>query len=406
MMTIQHVPARPSARDFPIVIVGAGMAAYALARELRKRDRDIPLLLVTADAGTVYAKPMLSNALAAGRDAERLASAGAAEMAAVLGITILPHTRVTGIDTAAHVIDTTQGPIGYGRLVLALGAGARRPQLQGDAAHDVLAVDHLEGYALLRQRLDALGRPAHVAILGAGLAGCEFAEDFAAAGHRVTLVEPARRPLAQLVPPPLSLALLRAWRALPIAVRQGSAVAARRAGAADTGGVRLQLDDGGTLDADLVLAAIGSRPNVALAREAGLATARGILVDGYGRAGAPDVYALGDCAEYESGAGQLLRPGVAALQAAARALAATLCGMPTPVEDEPVLTLKSPLCPIAVCAPAPGTHGEWQLAHEDQRSVARFVDDGGVLRGFALTRPTPAARRALMAQLDRVVAVA
>lgn len=401
-MTIQHSPARPSARDFPIVIVGAGMAAYALARELRKRDRDTPLLLVTADAGTVYAKPLLSNALAAGRDAGQLASAGAAEMAAVLDITILSHTRVTGIDTAARAIDTTQGRIGYGRLVLALGAGARRPPLQGDAAHDVIAVGHLDDYALLRQRLDALQRPARIAILGAGLAGCEFAEDFAAAGHRVTLVDPARRPLAQLVPPPLSLALLRAWRALPIAVRQGHAQAVQRAGDL----LRLQLDDGTMLDADLVLAAVGSRPNAALAREAGLATARGILVDGYGRASAPGVYALGDCAEYESGAGKLLRPGVAALQAAARALAATLCGTLTPIEDEPVLTLKSPLCPIAVCAPAPGTHGEWQLAHEDQRSIARFVDDGGVLRGFALTRPTPALRRALMAQLDRAVAVA
>ncbi len=402
MMTTQYSPARPSARDFPIVIVGAGMAAFALARELRKRDRDTPLVLVTADAGTVYAKPLLSNALAAGRDAEQLASAGAAEMAAVLGITILPHTRVTGIDTAAHAIDTTQGRIGYGRLVLALGAGARRPQLQGDAAHDVVAVEHLDDYALLRRRLDALQRPAHIAILGAGLAGCEFAEDFAAAGHRVTLVDPARRPLAQLVPPPLSLALLRAWRALPIAVRQGCAQTVQREGDL----LRLQLDDGTVLDADLALAAIGSRPNAALAREAGLATARGILVDGYGRASVPDVYALGDCAEYESGAGNLLRPGVAALQAAARAIAATLCGSPTPIEDEPVLTLKSPLCPIAVCAPAPGVTGEWQLRNEDQRMVARFVDDDGIVRGFALTRPTPALRRALMAQLDRTPAIA
>lgn len=405
-MTSQPSPAAPAARHFPIVIVGAGMAAYALAREIRKRDPATPLALVTADAGTVYSKPLLSNALAAGRASDQLASADAAAMAAMLGIVVLPHTRVTGIDTAARAIDTTAGRLGYGRLVLALGAGARRPQLDGDAAHDVMAIDHLDDYTLLRRRLDALGRPAHIAILGAGLAGCEFAEDFAAAGHRVTLVDPARRPLAHLAPPPLALALLRAWRPLPIALRQGRAVSVQRDGDGDTTGLRLQLDDGAVLAADLALAAIGSRPNLALARDSGLETARGILVDGYGRASAPDVYALGDCAEYRSATGGLLRPGVTALQAAARAIAATLCGAPTPIEDDPVLTLKSPLCPMALCPPPAGVAGEWQLRSADQRMVARFVDDDGVVRGFAVTRPTPALRRTLLAQLDRAAALA
>jgi rubredoxin-NAD+ reductase len=384
------------------VIVGAGMAAYALARELRKRDAALPLVLVTADAGIAYAKPLLSNAFAAGRDSMALASASAAEMAAVLDLTILANTRVTGIDTAARTIDTTDGTIGYGRLVLALGAAARRPQLAGDAAHDVATINHLDDYVALRARLDALGRPAHVAILGAGLAGCEFAEDFAAAGHRVTLVDPQRRPLSHLAPPPLSLALLRAWRPLPIALRQGSVQTVQHL----DGGLRLLLDDGATVDADLALAATGSRPNAALAREAGLDTLHGILVDGYGRASAPDVYALGDCAEYRSATGPVLRPGTAALFAAARAIAATLCGMPTPIEDEPVLVLKSPLCPMALCAPAAGVAGEWQLRNEDHRIIARFIDDDGLLRGFALTHPTPALRRTLLAQLDGVAAIA
>ncbi|MBB3219422.1 hypothetical protein [Pseudoduganella umbonata] len=78
----------------PIVIVGAGMAAYALGRELRKLDKSTPLLFVTGDSGDAYAKPMLSNALALGKEAAQLVSATAGQMASTLGARLLTHTRV------------------------------------------------------------------------------------------------------------------------------------------------------------------------------------------------------------------------------------------------------------------------------------------------------------------------
>jgi rubredoxin-NAD+ reductase len=332
----------------PVVIVGAGMVGYGLARELRRLDRHRPIVMVTADAGTAYSKPLLSNAFVLGKDGSQLAGASAARMAESLDARILVRTRATRIDAAARILDTSAGPLAYGEL--ALGAAPIRLALGGSGAEAVLSVNHLDDYRVLRARLAALDGPAHVAILGAGLIGCEFADDLAAGGHRVTLVDPSPRPLAALAPPAMSAALVQAWEGKPIALRLGTlATVVDAAGA----GYAVSLASGEQLHADLVLSAVGLRPALALAREAGIATDRGILVDRYGRTSADHVHALGDCAEYTidgpGGAAAAILPYVGATMAAARALAATLAGKPTPlgVKREAVL-VKTPSCRLVL----------------------------------------------------------
>jgi rubredoxin-NAD+ reductase len=127
----------------PIVIIGAGMAAYSLAREFRKLDKTTPLMLVSGDAGGSYAKPMLSNAFALGKQAPQLVAASGAQMAATLNAQVLNHTRVAGIDRDARRIATDQGSFGYSKLVLALGAEPIRLPLDGDGAGEVVSVNHL-----------------------------------------------------------------------------------------------------------------------------------------------------------------------------------------------------------------------------------------------------------------------
>ena len=123
----------------PIVIIGAGMAAYSLAREFRKLDKATPLTLVAADAGGAYAKPMLSNAFALGKEAAQLVSGSAARMAEQLDAQVLSHTQVLSIDTARRAIHTASGTFAYSRLVLALGAGQAvvitRPHAVADTFH-------------------------------------------------------------------------------------------------------------------------------------------------------------------------------------------------------------------------------------------------------------------------------
>jgi rubredoxin-NAD+ reductase len=383
----------------PIIIVGAGMAAYSLAREFRKLDQTTPLMLVAGDAGAAYSKPMLSNAFAQGKEAGQLVQAGAEEMSAALDLTVLTHTGVGAIDREARRIETSNGSYAYSKLVLALGADPVRLPLGGDAAGEVLSVNHLQDYTLLRERLAQAGPQAQVAIIGAGLIGCEFADDLAAAGHRVTLVDPNPRPLAALAAPALSDALAQAWAARPITLKLGTtASAVVRRGRK----LELQLADGDAVHADVVMSAVGLRPSIALARQARLVTGRGIVVDSLGQTSAPDIFALGDCAEYSiNGVGTVL-PYVAPLMAAARAIAATLAGKATTIpHKQDAIIVKTASCKLALLPPPPGMRGTWTSTADGERVVARFHDEEGVLRGFGLSQHTPALRSGLLAELGK-----
>jgi rubredoxin-NAD+ reductase len=157
-----------------IVIIGSGLAGYTVIRELRKLDKTVPVTLVTREPGYFYSKPMLSTALASNKSAEQLVSTNAEVMATQLEMTILGDVDVTAIDTVAKIITTSKGSISYGKLVLGLGADQIRLPLQGNAANEVITVNDLEEYAQFRKTITGKKR---VAILGAGLIGCEFAND-------------------------------------------------------------------------------------------------------------------------------------------------------------------------------------------------------------------------------------
>ena len=380
----------------PLVIIGSGLAGYSLARELRARDKQVPVVLLTADAGDFYSKPMLSGALAKGQSAADLVSADAATMAARLDIEVRPHTRVSAIDPAARLVQTSAGPLGYDRLVMALGATPIHPPLQGDGAADVLVVNNLDDYARFRARLGAEVR--HVALIGPGLIGCEFANDLLQTGRSATLIGPDPHPISTLLPPNAGRDLQTALAAAGATWQLGTVVE-RVDRLAD--GYRLSLADGSRLDADLVLSAVGLRPDTRLAAAAGLQTQRGIVTDRQLRTSDPHIYALGDCAEV---AGQVL-PYVMPIQHAARALAQTLAGTPTEVRYPAMpVVIKTTLHPVAVAPPAPGTAGEWREEPVAGGVRARFLAPDGRLLGFALTGSAATERQQLAKDLPPILA--
>lgn len=393
----------------PIIIVGAGMAAYTVARELRKLDKAVPLLIVTADNGGFYSKPMLSNAFAQKKHAAQLITQSAAQMGEQLGANIMTGVRVENIDTAAKKVVTSAGAFEYGKLVLAVGAQPIRLQIGGDAAHEVMSVNHIDDYATFRASLLPEQRDAaRVAILGAGLIGCEFADDLAAHGHAVTLIDPNALPLAALAAPALSQGLHHALTARGIDLRLGTTAAAiDRNGP----GLKVTLANGGTVDADVVLSAVGLRPDLRLAQAAGLKTDRGIMVDDHGRTSAEDIYALGDCAEYRlDGEGRSSPlPYIAPLMSAGRAIAKTLLGEATAIDlkDAPVI-VKTPSYPLALVPPPRHAvaGGRWEVAQDGERTIARFIDADGKLAGFGLAPQEAKLRGALLAALGSVVETA
>jgi len=106
----------------PVVIVGAGLAGYNLARELRKASADLPIVVVSQDGAGFYSKPMLSNALASGKTAATLVMKSAEKMAEELRARVLPRTRVTQLDAHAQSLTLDSGEVlRYRDLVLAWG---------------------------------------------------------------------------------------------------------------------------------------------------------------------------------------------------------------------------------------------------------------------------------------------
>lgn len=374
----------------PIVIVGSGLAGYTLLKEIRKRDADIPVTLVTADDGAFYSKPNLSNALATGRTAAALSSAGAEKMAADQNATVLTHTRVTAIDTQGQRIRTDSGELDYGTLVLALGADPFAHGLSGSGATRVMAVNDLADYAAFRGAIDGKRR---IAVLGGGLIGCEFANDLVHAGYAVDVVHLGDWPLERLLPVEAGRRLADSLATLGVTWhfgRTGKSVEATASG------YQLTLDNGDTLEADAVLSVIGLKPRTQLAQAAGIPVGRGIQTNGLLETGAAHVYAMGDCAEVDG----LNLPYVQPLMVQARALAATLTGTPTPVVYAPMpVMVKTPAHPVAVLPPRIGAAGSWKVDCFDGGVCALHLDPSGRMQGFALTGSETSRRNALAKEL-------
>lgn len=373
-----------------IVIIGSGMAGISLVRELRKRDREVEIVLLSREPGDFYSKPALSNALAGGKTAAALVLTPAAKLAQDLQVRIVGGTEVTAVDTGARTVRTSDGAFPYDALVLAVGASQRTPPLAGDAVDAVLSVNNLSDYARFRERLEG----AHsVAIIGAGLIGCEFANDLRLAGIDVDVYDVAEQPLGRLLPAEAATRFRQLLEAAGVRFHLKTTLA--RIDPAEQGYL-LTTNAGNAARYDLVLSAIGLQPNVALARDAGLETGAGIRTDRLLRTSEPDIYALGDCAEVDG----LVLPYVMPITHGAKALAKTLLGEPTEVlyPAMPVV-VKTPACPAVVCPPpAPG--GDWSVsADADGVKALHRGPDGESTDGFVLLGAHVRERMALAAQL-------
>ena len=378
----------------PIVIIGSGLAGYNLAKEIRKLDKDIPLQLITADGGESYSKPMLSNALAKGKSVSQLVLSSAEKMAAQLAAVIYTHTRVESIDTQSKLLVTTSGEVNYSKLVLAVGASQIDPLLKGDAVSNVFSVNDLDDYEKFLRALEAVQ---HVGIIGPGLIGCEFANDLVSVNKQVTVIGPSATPLDRLLPPTVGDLLMRELGKAGVKWRLG--VKATEVNKVDKR-YQITLSDASQLEVDLVLSAVGLRPNLELARSAGMLVNRGIVVNRTLQTSLPDIYALGDCIEIEG----LVLPFVLPLMNAARTLAKTLTGNTTELSYPAMpVVVKTPAHPVVVSPPAQDTEGEWDIDLQDSGARALYRAKDGSLLGFVLTGDKVAEKPVLSRELPEVL---
>jgi rubredoxin-NAD+ reductase len=377
-----------------IVIIGSGLAGYTVIREIRKLDKTIPITLVTREPGYFYSKPMLSTALASQKSAEQLVSTNADGMVTQMGITILGDTDVSAIDTASQTIQSTKGAITYNKLVLSLGADQIRLPLQGNAAHEIITVNDLEEYAQFRKAIEGKKR---IAILGAGLIGCEFANDLVLGSYEVDVIDLAPQALGRLLPEAAAQVLQS--KLSEAGVRWHFATTVQ---SIDRNGdcLSITLANGSVITSDVFLSAVGLRPRLDLAKAAGIATGAGIIVNRYLETSAKNVYAIGDCAEVDG----LVLPYVMPIMQAARALAPNLLGQAVALTYPamPVM-VKTPALPTIVSPPAKGAIGDWKINSLENGLEARFESTDGKLLGFALLGTATAGRGAFTKELPPIL---
>lgn len=272
-----------------IVIVGGGLAAYAVSTALRKADAALGITIVSEERHAPYDRPPLSKAVMQSQDAA-VPYLLAPEAYADRGIVLSTGRRAVEIDRANCRLRLDDGSgLTYDRLILATGGRPRRLDVEG--SEHILYLRNYEDAVAIRQRLTA---GASLVCVGAGVICLELAAVATQMGVQVHVVEMGGAVMARMLPGPERHYFQMLHQDRGVSFHFGATL--ERLVPAE-GHVRVQLADR-ALAADIVVAGIGMIPNAELASDAGLDTGRGVRVDEHGRTSDPRIFALGDVAEF------------------------------------------------------------------------------------------------------------
>jgi nitrite reductase (NADH) large subunit len=287
----------------PLVVVGNGMAAARLVDELAKAALGRYAIAVIGDEPRLAYNRVLLSSVLAGETASHDIELKPAEWWRDRGVTLKYGCLATEIDVGRRELKiANEESIAFSRLVLATGSTPLRLNVSGAdlaGAHtfrDSRDVDLLLTLAAQKKR---------VVVIGGGLLGLEAAYGLAKAGASVTLLHLMDRLMERQLDPPAAelLKSLVERKGIKILLNANTA---RLHGETRVEGV--ELADGRRIDADAVIFAAGIRPNIALAKDAGLPVNRGIVVDDCLQTGAADIFALGECAEHRGTCYGLVEP--------------------------------------------------------------------------------------------------
>src|ERR1700761_1259531 len=306
-----------------VLIVGAGHAGYQVAASLRQHGFAERICLINDEAHLPYQRPPLSKAYLKGEGKPDSLMFRPDKFYRDQTIGLIAD-RAVSIDRAAQKLLLASGSsLDYGHLVLATGARNRLLDLPNATLPDVKYLRILDESEALRQRIAAAK---HVAVIGAGFIGLEFAATARAKGLEVDVIELGPRVMARAVTAEISEYFQARHAAAGIRIHLGvQATSIENAGDKVSG---VSLSDGHHIPADLVVVGVGVLPNVEIAAEAGLPVASGIIVDEYLLTADPNISAIGDCALFASPrfGGSLRLESVQNATDQARCVAARLTG--------------------------------------------------------------------------------
>ncbi|MGC4867100.1 FAD-dependent oxidoreductase [Micromonospora sp. DT53] len=391
-----------------VVIIGNGMAGARLAGELHAREGDRKVTVLGAEPHRAYNRILLSTLLAgriAEPDVELTEAAGH-------GVDLRSGVPVTAVDRSAREVRTDDGErIGYDHLVLATGARAVVPPLPGlDPANLPERVVPFRTLDDCRRILAAADGARSALVLGGGLLGLEAARGLATRGLSTTVVHPREHLMERQLDPTAGAVLAGTLADLGVTVQLGVSATGV---AANASGVRLDLADGRSLRADLLVLSCGVRPDTALAQAAGLTVRRGVVVDDRLRTSDRSISAIGDCAEHDGVLTGLVAPAWAQAQVLSDVLTGT-----DPLaryRPRPVVTrLKAagidlasmgdaasagPDEELTFADPTRGTYARLRIRDERLVGAILLGDNpavGTVIQLFDRGQPVPSDRRALL----------
>ncbi|NBC47378.1 MAG: FAD-dependent oxidoreductase [Gammaproteobacteria bacterium] len=361
----------------PIVVVGAGIGGWYIAEQLRQMGAKNPITIVTKDDGDYYYKPHLSVSVSSKSRADLIIAKGP-DRAQLLNVDLRARTQVLGLDRQKKRLLTDKGKVEYTKLVLATGAMPLRLYERRIQQH-IHQLNDLDHYESLAELLNSGSK--RVMILGAGLIGCELGDHLARAGHEVAINDRAPHLLSAVVSEGVSTYARDRYVQNGVAFLLGTTM---NDVTKDDTGLQIRFEDGGTLERDVVISAIGLKPNVELAARAGLDVGRGIKVDNTMRTSDPDIYAIGDCAELNGQVFSFVDP----INRQAAVIVDQLCG-----EGEqrfepraPIVLVKSRFCPIKSVPPERSRRADSTLRRvhsSDQGVVDEWWSDDGQLLGYS-----------------------
>nr|WP_256464284.1 FAD-dependent oxidoreductase [Bradyrhizobium sp. 21] len=365
-----------------MVIVGNGMAAARLVDELAKFALGRYAVAVIGDEPRLAYNRVLLSSVLAGETGSHEIELRPADWWRHRGVTVRYGYRVTEVDVGRRELKIEgEESMEYSKLVLATGSTPLRLNVPGaDLAgvhtfRDTRDVDLLLTLAAAKKR---------VVVVGGGLLGLEAAYGLAKAGAPVTLLHLMDRLMERQLDLPAA-DLLKT-----LVERKGIRIllnASTKCIHGEDHVEAVELADGTRIEADAVIFAAGIRPNIALARDAGIAVNRGIVVNDEMQTASPDIYALGECAEHRGTCYGLVEPAYEQ----ARVLARHLAGRPASYQGSVVSTnLKVSGVSVFSAGDFMGGEGSESLVLADRRrgTYKKLVIADGRLTGAVLIGDT------------------
>lgn len=274
------------------VIIGGGIAALSAAQALRKRNRTAAIIMLAEEGARPYYRPALSDLLSRELPENRLYVFDQ-NWYEENQIDLKTDSKVVRIDTAQKEVELESGQkIEYDKLIIATGARSNVPPIKGVDLPGVYSLRSLDDALKLKE---AMKTAARAVVIGGGVLGLEAVEEMINSGIKVAVVEFSQRLMPRQLDEAASLRLQELMREQGVSLYLGVATEEILGGEKAEG---VKLSDSTVLEADLILLSVGVRPNVELAREAGIEVEQGIVVDDNMRTGATGVYAAGDVAQF------------------------------------------------------------------------------------------------------------